>query len=121
MTDLAPPHARAKPIQTKCGARTRNGGTCRNPPMTGARRCRMHGAATKASRRAARLRLLELEAPAIAALANLLVSSANEHIRLRAIENVLDRVGHPRGIALGSLTTEEAQEALIDLLEEASR
>ena len=28
-----------------CGAATRNGGTCRNPPMLGGTRCRMHGGA----------------------------------------------------------------------------
>lgn len=27
----------------RCGARTRKGGACRGPAMTGARRCRMHG------------------------------------------------------------------------------
>ncbi len=43
----------------RCGAKTRDGDPCRNPPMRGARRCRMHGAATKAARRAAERRLLE--------------------------------------------------------------
>jgi len=28
-----------------CGARTRAGPACRNPPVTGRRRCRMHGGA----------------------------------------------------------------------------
>ncbi len=28
-----------------CGARTRNGLPCRNPPVNGKRRCRMHGGA----------------------------------------------------------------------------
>lgn len=27
----------------KCGAKTRHGGTCQNPPVTGSKRCRMHG------------------------------------------------------------------------------
>ena len=29
----------------KCGAKTRSGGTCQNPPVNGATRCRMHGGA----------------------------------------------------------------------------
>lgn len=29
-----------------CGAKTRNGETCKNPPVTGRTRCRMHGGAT---------------------------------------------------------------------------
>ena len=45
----------------RCGAKTRDGDPCRNPPMRGARRCRMHGAATRAARRAAERRLLEAE------------------------------------------------------------
>ena len=30
---------------TRCGARTRSGRPCRNPPVTGKARCRMHGGA----------------------------------------------------------------------------
>jgi len=29
-----------------CGAKTKSGGTCKNPPMLGKKRCRMHGGAT---------------------------------------------------------------------------
>lgn len=32
-------------LHTHCGARTRNGKPCRNPPVTGKVRCRMHGGA----------------------------------------------------------------------------
>jgi hypothetical protein len=43
-----------------CNANARTTGQpCRNPPMRGARRCRMHGAAAPAARRAAERRLLE--------------------------------------------------------------
>ena len=46
-------------LPTVCGARTRNGGTCRKAPTPGATRCRMHGGNTpkslaKASERLAR-------------------------------------------------------------------
>jgi glucans biosynthesis protein len=30
---------------TRCGARTRSGGSCRSPAVNGKRRCRMHGGA----------------------------------------------------------------------------
>jgi hypothetical protein len=43
----------------RCGAKTRNGDPCKNPPMRGARRCRMHGAAAPEARRASARRLLE--------------------------------------------------------------
>jgi glucans biosynthesis protein len=29
----------------RCGAKTRNGGSCRAPAVTGKKRCRMHGGA----------------------------------------------------------------------------
>ncbi|MGC2044510.1 MAG: HGGxSTG domain-containing protein [Pseudolabrys sp.] len=29
----------------RCGAKTRSGGSCRSPAVTGKRRCRMHGGA----------------------------------------------------------------------------
>ena len=45
-----------------CGAKTRDGDPCRNPPMSGATRCRMHGGATPRGRAAAERRLAEAEA-----------------------------------------------------------
>ena len=45
-----------------CGAKTRDGDPCRNPPMSGATRCRMHGVATPRGRAAAERRLAEAEA-----------------------------------------------------------
>ena len=45
-----------------CGAKTRDGDPCRNPPMNGATRCRMHGGATPRGRAAAERRLAEAEA-----------------------------------------------------------
>ena len=35
-----------QPHAGKCGAKTRNGGTCKNPPINGHGRCRMHGGKT---------------------------------------------------------------------------
>lgn len=31
------------PVQARCGARTRSGGTCRHPPLSGFKRCAKHG------------------------------------------------------------------------------
>jgi hypothetical protein len=31
------------PLQVICGAKTRTGHPCRTPPVTGRKRCRMHG------------------------------------------------------------------------------
>jgi len=33
------------PPAVRCGAKTRKGTPCKNPPVTGKRRCRMHGGA----------------------------------------------------------------------------
>ena len=33
-------------MQPRCGAKTRDGDPCKNPPVTGATRCRMHGGKT---------------------------------------------------------------------------
>lgn len=37
-----------------CGAKTRTGAPCKNPPIQGAKRCRMHGSATTRARKAAK-------------------------------------------------------------------
>ncbi len=37
-----------------CGAKTRTGQPCKNPPIQGAKRCRMHGSATQRARKAAK-------------------------------------------------------------------
>jgi glucans biosynthesis protein len=35
----------ANPVEGMCGAQTRGGNPCRLPPVTGRRRCRLHGGA----------------------------------------------------------------------------
>ncbi|NUO96770.1 MAG: hypothetical protein HOW59_02445 [Nonomuraea sp.] len=40
-----------------CGAKTRQGGTCQNPPVAGATRCRMHGGSSPQAKAAADRRL----------------------------------------------------------------
>jgi hypothetical protein len=45
MTDNPMRPAETVPQQSQCGARTRSGAPCRSAPVTGRRRCRMHGGA----------------------------------------------------------------------------
>ena len=48
MTTKASSHQRntgAMALSTRCGAKTRAGGPCRSPAVSGKRRCRMHGGA----------------------------------------------------------------------------
>lgn len=47
-----------------CGAMTRDGDGCKNPPMRGQKRCRMHGGATPVAREAAKRRIAEEKARA---------------------------------------------------------
>jgi|GEM_PF-1694086 len=54
--DAREPHA------PTCGALTRDGDPCRNPPMSGSTRCRMHGGASPQARRKAALRIAQDEA-----------------------------------------------------------
>ncbi|SHJ26277.1 hypothetical protein SAMN02745244_02079 [Tessaracoccus bendigoensis DSM 12906] len=42
----------------RCGAKTRNGGECKKPPIRGGTRCRNHGGASKAARAKAAERVL---------------------------------------------------------------
>lgn len=45
-----------------CGARTRQGGTCRKPPLNGATRCRLHGGASPNSLAKAKERITDAAA-----------------------------------------------------------
>lgn len=84
----------------RCTAKARTtGNRCRNPPIEGGSVCRMHGGSAPQVKRSARLRLLELVDPAIAQLARIMAGAmpeARPSDVLRAVENVLDRTGHPR-------------------------
>lgn len=41
------------PAERVCGAKTRSGATCKNPPVRGMERCRMHGGLSKSGRESA--------------------------------------------------------------------
>jgi glucans biosynthesis protein len=41
-----PGFGRGVVVSLRCGAKTRSGAPCKNPPLTGKKRCRMHGGAS---------------------------------------------------------------------------
>lgn len=63
----APEPQAPAPLEGRCGARCRTGGTCRNWPLPGQTRCRMHGAKTPRALAAAARRLEAAEARAAVA------------------------------------------------------
>ena len=100
-----------------CGARTREGGSCRAPAMDGQARCRLHGGASPQAKRKARLKLIELVDPAIATIARVMVNGARDQDKLRAAEAILDRAGHPRSSRIeGRVSLEESREVLLQQL-----
>lgn len=100
-----------------CGARTREGGSCRAPAMDGQARCRLHGGASPQARRKARLKLIELVDPAIATIARVMVSAEKPADKLRAAEAILDRAGHPRASRVeGHVSLEDSRALLVEKL-----
>lgn len=88
-------------LDRQCRANSKQTGErCKRTVPLGHVVCHYHGGATKQAKDRAKLRLIELLEPAVAGLARLMVSSADEKVRLRAIENVLDRAGMPRGVKM---------------------
>jgi len=53
------------PDLPRCGAKTRAGGTCVNLPMTGGKRCRVHGGSSPQAKAKARTRIAEGKARAV--------------------------------------------------------
>lgn len=106
--------AQNRPI---CGARTRDGGSCKQPAMRGGLRCRMHGGASPQARRAAKLRLASLVDPAIATLGRVLVTAKRDQDKLRAAGMILDRAGHPAATRIdASISVEDSRELLLERL-----
>lgn len=104
-----------------CTATARSTGVrCGNPAIRGGTVCLKHGGAAPQVRAAARLRLATLVEPALGRLARIL-ATGNDRDAIRAIENVLDRAGVPRG---GAPDDDEARvllaEYLIDLRDRAA-
>lgn len=89
----------AVPTAQRCTAKSKQAGRqCGNKAIPGGTVCRIHGGAAKQVQRKARLRLAQMVDPALTILARELVNpNSRPADRLRAVENVLDRAGFPRG------------------------
>lgn len=99
---------RCKAHSTQADPRRR----CANPVTPGATVCSNHGSLAPQVRRKAQFRLAALVDPAIGQLARLL-ATGDDAIKMRAIENILDRNGYPRKM---EVDTDTAKALLIDRL-----
>lgn len=92
-----------KPLPpTRCTAKTEQGTQCSNTSVSGHTRCGAHSGPMdikNAQQRVegARLRLVGLVDDAIDGLEELMAPGTGEAVRLKAIENVLDRTGLTKG------------------------
>ncbi len=85
---------------------------CRRVAINGGTVCRSHGGAAPQVRAAAQRRLADLVDPAIRELQRVLDDDDADHRdRLRAVAEVLDRAGHPRGATV-DVTVEQLAEQL---------
>lgn len=79
--------------------------------------CRNHTGNTPNGRKAAQLKLEELRNPAIVALQAVLDDpNVSPQAKLRAVENVLDRTGHPRRL---DVDMDAARENLVERIQAA--
>lgn len=77
-----------------CRANKRNGEPCKNYAMQGGALCKKHGGNLPQVQAAARRRMMELTAPAIAQLQEILTKpNTSDADRLRAVAMILDRTG----------------------------
>lgn len=86
--------------EARCGLR----------PSPGATTCQWHGSKAPQTQKAAKLRLLELVDPAIVQLGRVLKSAEKDSDKLRAVENIMDRAGFPRG---AEVTVQDAKDAIM--------
>lgn len=92
----APAPEPAKPERITCTATNRQGKRCGKSPVPGAAVCRMHGGAAPQVKAKAEERLRALQAPALAALEDL-IENADARTRVKIAEMVFDRTGlHPK-------------------------
>lgn len=77
----------------QCTAKARSGKRCAQPAIRGGFVCRYHGGGAPQVKQKAAERLAALVDPAITTL-GLLLRSKQEHVRLKAVQDVLDRNGH---------------------------
>lgn len=91
--------SRAKASAPQCVAIKKSGERCKAAPVHGATVCRAHGAAAPQVRKAAALRLIEMQDPAIAEHLRILRKpDTSDADRLKAIQMVYDRTGLKPGV-----------------------
>ncbi|RCK68283.1 hypothetical protein DT076_16685 [Desertihabitans brevis] len=77
-----------------CGARTRSGAPCSNPPMLGQRRCRMHGGASPRARSRAERTLAEQQAALAATRLGVLVETSPEQALLDEVHRCAGMIAY---------------------------
>ena len=78
---------------SQCTAHAKStGNQCERSAIAGGNVCIMHGGSAPQVKNAARRRLLEMIDPNLVAL-EVSLESADENVRLRAVKEVLDRIG----------------------------
>lgn len=81
--------------RAQCTAHKRNGDRCSNPPVRGAKVCRMHGGSAPQVRAKANQRLVAMVLPAMRELHRILDKpDTSDADRLKAINAVLNRTGY---------------------------
>lgn len=104
-----------RPAITCTATAKSTGERCQKSPIMGGSVCKYHGGGAPQVKRAAALRLSELVAPALVVLGRILADPmSSDTSKLRAIENVLDRAGHPR---TSTLDVESGKRELIERFE----
>lgn len=89
------------PDRVECGAKTSDGDPCKNPPMLGGKRCRMHGGAAPQVKRKAQERLAKRVPEMLGKLRELTEDeTVPPNVRLAAIRDWLDRAGIDRKIEI---------------------
>lgn len=92
-----------KPLPpSRCTSKNERGGQCQNTAMQGAVHCGAHSTpvdfkAAQSRVEAAKLRMIGLVEPAVDVLEELMKPGVADAVRLKAVENVLDRSGLTKG------------------------
>jgi hypothetical protein len=85
--------------------------------VKGAAVCRIHGGGAPQVQKSAKQRLLDMVNPALAELARIMADKkADDHVKLKAIQTVLDRAGFNRGVNI-SVETRAWDEAVTESLD----
>ena len=108
------------PERIECGAKTSDGDPCKNAPMLGGKRCRMHGGAAPQVKRKAQERLLD-GVPKMLRMLKELASNEDvpPQVRLAAIRDWLDRAGIDRKIEI-EVKSSSFEEMVMGVLAEVS-